>query len=42
MMRAPPYENKCPVEREATIIVYASGVQKKIKPEPNSSQNSKA
>ena len=36
MMRVPPYENKCPVDREATIIVYASGVQKKkIKPEPS-------
>jgi hypothetical protein len=40
-MRIPPYENKCPVDREATIIVYASGVQKKIKPEPNSTPNSK-
>jgi hypothetical protein len=34
MMRVPPYENKCPVDREAAIIVYASAVQKKIKPEP--------
>jgi hypothetical protein len=33
MMRVPPYENKCPVDGEATIIVYASGLQKKLKPE---------
>ena len=26
-------ENKCPVDGEAAIIVYASGVQKKLKPE---------
>jgi len=34
-------ENKCPVDGEAAIIVYASSVQKKLKPEPNSSPNSK-
>ena len=28
-------ENKCPVDGEAAIIVYASGVQKKLKPEPS-------
>ncbi|MFB3885773.1 MAG: 4Fe-4S binding protein [Thermodesulfobacteriota bacterium] len=28
-------ENKCPVEGEAAIIVHSSGVQKKLKPEPN-------
>jgi hypothetical protein len=33
MMRVPPCENKCPVDGEAAIIVYASGVQKKLKPE---------
>jgi len=27
-------ENKCPVEGESAIIVYTSGVQKKIKPQP--------
>jgi ferredoxin len=27
-------ENKCPVDGESAIIVYASGVQKKINPEP--------
>jgi ferredoxin-type protein NapF len=32
-------ENKCPVEGESAIIVYASGVQKKIKPEPNHSNS---
>jgi translation initiation factor RLI1 len=26
-------ENKCPVDGESAIIVYASGVQKKLKPE---------
>ena len=26
-------ENKCPVDGEAAIVVYASGVQKKLKPE---------
>jgi ferredoxin-type protein NapF len=26
-------ENKCPVDGEAAIIVYASGIQKKLKPE---------
>jgi len=41
MMRVPPCENKCPVDGEAAIIVYASGVQKKLKPEPNSTRNSK-
>jgi len=35
MTRVPPYENKCPVDREATIIVFTSGVQKKLKPEPS-------
>ncbi len=34
-------ENKCPVDGEAAIIVYSSGVQTKLKPEPNSSPNSK-
>jgi ferredoxin-type protein NapF len=34
------YENKCPVEGEAAIIVYASGVQKKLKPEPNNHNGS--
>jgi ferredoxin-type protein NapF len=28
-------ENKCPVDGEAAIIVYSSGVQKKLKPEPS-------
>jgi ferredoxin-type protein NapF len=28
-------ENKCPVDGEAAIIVHSSGVQKKLKPEPN-------
>ncbi len=28
-------ENKCPVDGEAAIIVYSSGEQKKLKPEPN-------
>jgi len=27
-------EKKCPVDGEAAIIVHASGVQKKLKPEP--------
>jgi len=31
-------ENKCPVDGEAAIIVYASGVQKKLKPEPNNAK----
>lgn len=31
-------ENKCPVDGEAAIIVYSSGVQKKLKPE-NSNNN---
>jgi len=35
-------ENKCPVDGEAAIVVYASGAQKKIKPEPNSTPNSKS
>jgi ferredoxin-type protein NapF len=34
-------ENKCPVDGEAAIIVYASGVQKKIKPEPNNNNHDK-
>ena len=34
MMRVAPYENKCPVDGESAIIVYASGVQKRLKPEP--------
>jgi ferredoxin-type protein NapF len=29
-------ENKCPVDGESAIIVYTSGVQKKVKPEPES------
>jgi hypothetical protein len=33
MMRAIPFENKFPVDGEAAIIVYSSGVQKKLKPE---------
>jgi len=32
-MRVPPCENKCPVDGEAAIVVYASGTQKKLKPE---------
>ena len=28
-------ENKCPVDGESAIIVHASGIQKKLKPEPN-------
>jgi len=28
-------ENKCPVEGESAIIVYSSGAQKKLKPDPN-------
>ncbi len=31
-------EHKCPVDGEAAIVVYASGVQKKIKPEPNNNK----
>jgi ferredoxin-type protein NapF len=31
-------ENKCPVDGEAAIIVYASGVQKKLTPEPSNQQ----
>ena len=31
-------ENKCPVDGEAAIIVYASGVQKKLIPEPTDKQ----
>ena len=34
-------ENKCPVDGEAAIIVHASGVQKKLTPEPGSNGNSK-
>jgi hypothetical protein len=41
MMSVPPCENMCPVDGEAAIIVHSSGVQKKIKPEPDSSPNSK-
>ena len=33
MMRVPARENKCPIAGESAIIVYASGVQKKLKPE---------
>jgi hypothetical protein len=33
MMRVPSLENKCPVDGEAAIIVYASSVQRKLKPE---------
>lgn len=29
-------ENKCPLEGEAAIVVYSSGTQKKLKPEPPS------
>ena len=32
-------ENKCPVDGEAAIIVHASGVQKKLTPEPNGNGN---
>jgi ferredoxin-type protein NapF len=32
-------ENKCPVEGEAAIIVYSSGAQKKLKPEPDNGNN---
>jgi len=35
MMRVTPCENKCPADGEAAIIVYASGAQKKLKPEPS-------
>ena len=28
-------ENKCPVDGESAIIVYTSGVQKKVKPQPD-------
>ena len=31
-------EHKCPVDGEAAIIVYSSGVQKKLKPEPNNNK----
>ncbi len=31
-------ENKCPVDGEAAIIVHSSGVQKKLKPEPNNAK----
>ena len=31
-------ENKCPVDGEAAIIVYSSGFQKKLKPEPNNAK----
>jgi ferredoxin-type protein NapF len=31
-------ENKCPVDGESAIIVYSSGVQKKLKPEPNNAK----
>jgi ferredoxin-type protein NapF len=34
-------ENKCPVDGEAAIIVYSSGVQKKLKPEPEPSPKGK-
>ena len=33
MMRVSPCENRYPVDGETAIIVYASRVQKKIKPE---------
>lgn len=33
-------ENKCPVEGEAAIVVYSSGVQKKLKPEPENNSSS--
>lgn len=33
-------ENKCPVDGESAIIVYTSGVQKKIKPEDESQSGS--
>ena len=32
-------ENKCPVEGESAIIVYSSGAQKKLKPEPDNGNN---
>jgi ferredoxin-type protein NapF len=32
-------ENKCPVDGEAAIIVYASGVQKKLPPPSNNNQS---
>jgi len=35
MMRVPAHENKCPVDREATIIIYPPVVQKKMKPKPS-------
>jgi ferredoxin-type protein NapF len=31
-------ENKCPVDGEAAIIVYSSGVQKKLRPEPKNAK----
>jgi len=31
-------ENKCPVDGEAAIIVYSSGVQKKLTPEPSNAK----
>jgi ferredoxin-type protein NapF len=34
-------ENKCPVDGEAAIIVYSSGEQKKLKPEPLEPNSSK-
>ena len=33
-------ENKCPVEGEAAIVVYSSGIQKKLKPEPENNNPS--
>ncbi len=32
-------EHKCPVDGEAAIVVHSTGVQKKLKPESNSSPN---
>jgi ferredoxin-type protein NapF len=34
-------ENKCPVDGEAAIIVHASGIQKKLSPQTDSSGNGK-
>lgn len=35
-------ENKCPVDGEAAIIVYSSGVQKKLTPQKNNSNSGKS
>ncbi len=35
-------EHKCPVEGEAAIVVYSSGAQKRIKPEPDNGDGNNA